>query len=164
MCKDSQSVYFWGDSCLKCPSREWFEAGHVDNAMTQTLYTVQSPTHDITRPWSAGRDYQPGGAYADMVQYLGYAPWVWCFETVEDYYNDWFVIEQMLGLSMWILRVPSDRVRWLSLDAQCENVLPVSAWFHPGPALIRRMGKTPQAIIKAPVCTNWIVSMQPALW
>jgi hypothetical protein len=127
--------------------------------MTQILYTSQAPGHDITKPWVASPEYGAGGAYESLVEYLGYAPWVWCLQHTEDYFNDWFVVEHMQGKSLWVLSVPSDCVLWLSLDAQCENVTPVPIWFSPTPDEIRARSETPQAIIRAPVAADWVLSV-----
>jgi hypothetical protein len=61
---------------------------------------------------------------------------------------------------LWTLSVPYEKIRWCSLEAQCENHLPVEKWFCPYPETIRKHGQTPQALIEFPLKSSYLVKVE----
>ena len=123
-----------------------------------TLYTVQKPGHDITINHRPLEDYRlEGEAYYDIAKYLKWDSWVWTFPEIEDFVNDWLVIEKIAKCDLWTLSVPRDSIRWCALNRQCENVEPIETWFSQDPESIRRAGDIPQGLVKAPINPEWVL-------
>jgi len=126
------------------------------------LYTIQSSDHDITKDCNPLRDYIcPGQPFYNMVQYLGWKHWVWCFESLEDYQNEWLEIERLRNHYLWTLSVSAESVKWCGLNAQCENELPMPEWFGCCAEEMRQRGDIPQALIQKPIDRDWVISIKP---
>jgi hypothetical protein len=54
------------------------------------LYTIQTAGHDITVEHEPLFDYiDDRGAFYDMAQYLKWSYWIWTFEDLRDFDNDY---------------------------------------------------------------------------
>lgn len=125
---------------------------------TVDLYTHQRIGHDITRLFAPLPDYsEVGGAYHDLAQYLSWPTWIWTMPTLADFDNDWFD-GGTSGATLWRLSVPAAAVRWVGLNAQCEQVTPVRSWFYDSAAAVRRAGDIPQGLIQAPIRSEWVIA------
>lgn len=142
-----------------------------------SLYTVQKPGFAISlRQFPSQEFLHAGVAFHTMLfrmaQHVGPNPWkqianhleweAWmgCFEDIQDYNNEWIALENVVRGDLWTLSVPYNEIRWCSLEAQCENHLPVEKWFCPYPEAIRRHGQTPQALIKFPLKASYLVKVE----
>ena len=143
------------------------------------LYTVQKPGLAIAlRQFPSPEFLHAGAAFHTMLfrmaQNVGPSPWhqianhlewdAWlcCFQDIKDYDNVWIALENVVRGDLWTLSVPYEEVRWCSLEAQCENHLPVEKWFCPYPEAIRRHGQTPQALVKFPLKSSHLVKVEPS--
>lgn len=129
-----------------------------------TLYTVQRVGHDITERHEPGENYtDPGGPFYDLAQYLGWAHWVWTFQGLQDFENEWLVMEKMLCCTLWLLSVPKREIRWSDMNLQCNRGMkPVSEWFFKEPKLIREVGHIPEGLVRAPLRREWVKGVLPA--
>jgi len=143
------------------------------------LYTVQKPGFAITLRQSAASEFLDAGmAFHSMLfrmsrdagpdvwqqtaEHLGWRRWISCFQEIQDYDNYWIALENLIRGDLWTLAVPSDEIRWCSLEAQCENYLPVEKWFCTYPEVIQRHHQTPQALIPFPIKPVWLIKVEPA--
>jgi|GEM_PF-745194 len=143
------------------------------------LYTVQKPGFAITLRQYVSHEFLDAGmafhsmlyrmsqdigpdVWQQMAQHLGWQRWVSCFQDIRDYDNYWIALENLTRGDLWSLAVPANEIHWCSLEAQCENYLPVEKWFCSYPEVIRRHDQTPQALIVFPIKPAWLVSVQPA--
>lgn len=141
------------------------------------LYTVQKPGFAIMlRQYPSPEFLDVGLAFHTMLfrmaQHVGPNPWIqiayhlewpsWisCFQDIQDYNNSWIALENLVRGDLWTLSVPFEQIRWCSLQAQCENQLPVEKWFCPYPEIIRRHGQTPQALVKFPLKSSYLVKVE----
>ena len=127
-----------------------------------TLYSLQAPGHDIRGNHPPLNEYGPRGAYEDISKYLKWDSWVWAFPELEDFVNEWLVLEKMRKADLWALSIPRTFIRWCALSLQCENVAPIETWFFQDPESVRAAGDIPEALIKAPVNTQWVLWVRPA--
>ena len=130
-----------------------------------TIYTIQTPCHDITVPHEPTGEYsQETGAYYEMAQYLKWTYWVWAFEDLKDFDNDYMTIEKLhaTGITLWILSVPQEAIKWCALYAHCENRQPLEHWFYSDAKSIRQDGDIPEALIQSPINPAWVVHTMPA--
>jgi hypothetical protein len=95
-----------------------------------------------------------------IANHLEWDAWLCCFQDIKDYDNVWIALENVVRGDLWTLSVPYEEVRWCSLEAQCENHLPVEKWFCPYPEAIRRHGQTPQALVKFPLKCSYLVKVE----
>ena len=141
------------------------------------LYTVQKPGLAIAlRQFPSPEFLHAGLAFHTMLfrmaqnfgpnpwhqiaNHLEWNAWMCCFQDIEDYNNVWIALENVVRGDLWTLSVPYEKIRWCSLEAQCENHLPVEKWFCPYPEAIRRHGQTPQALVKFPLKTSYLVKVE----
>jgi hypothetical protein len=123
------------------------------------LYTIQKPGHSITLRQNVSEQeinqgrlfhrlsyrmnrYAGSDPWYQVAQYLDWTSWASCLEDVQDYNSPWFALENLIQGDLWTLFVPQEKIRWCSLDAQGENLLPVQEWFYPYPENIRNEGET----------------------
>jgi hypothetical protein len=125
-----------------------------------TLYTFQTPGHDITAKQDPRSDYKdPGGPFFIIANYLGWDHWVWAFQKLQDFDNEWLVIEKVRDLSLWVLSVPETEVRWCDMELQCNRGMrPVNEWFLTDPELIREAGHIPEGLVRGPIKREWVKS------
>jgi hypothetical protein len=129
-----------------------------------TLYTFQTQGHDITERHEPGEDYtDPFGPFHLIAEYLGWEHWVWTFQRLQDFENEWLVMDKMRCCTLWVLCVPKREIRWCDMDLQCNRgMIPVSEWFCKKPDLIRGAGHTPEGLVRAPVRREWVKGVLPA--
>jgi hypothetical protein len=128
-----------------------------------TLFTVQIPGHDITARYEPREDYTDRKEpFCGIAEYLGWKHWVWTFPKLQDFDNDWLVMEKILKGNLWELSVPESEIRWCAMDLQCENQRPVEEWLYSEPETIRRMGDIPQGLVKTPIRLEWAKKVEPA--
>jgi hypothetical protein len=127
-----------------------------------TLFTVQTPGHDITVRHGPGEDYtDANGPFCRIAEYLGWKHWAWTFPSLQDFNNEWLVMEKISKGNLWELSVPESEIRWCAMNLQCENQEPVEDWFYPNPESIRAMGDIPQGLVKSPVRSEWVKKVLP---
>jgi len=143
------------------------------------LYTVQKPGFAITVRQYAASEFLDAGMefhsmlfrmsqdagpdiWQQMTQYLEWQRWISCFQDIKDYDNYWIALENLIRGDLWTLAVPANEIRWCSLEAQCENTLPVEKWFCKYPEVIRRHKQTPQALVAFPIKPAWLIKVEPA--
>jgi hypothetical protein len=97
-----------------------------------------------------------------VTKYLDWTSWISCLEDVKDYDSPWFALENLIQGDLWTLLVPQEKIRWCSLEAQGENLLPVQEWFYPDPENIRNEGETPQALVELPIHPDYLKKVEPA--
>lgn len=127
------------------PSPEFLHAGVTFHTMLFRMAQNMGPN-----PWH------------QIANHLGWETWLCCFEAVQDYNNTWIALENLVRGDLWTLSVPYNKIRWCSLEAQCENHLPVEKWFCPYPEAIRRHGQTPQALVKFPPKSAYLIKVEKA--
>lgn len=143
------------------------------------LYTVQKPGFAITLRQYASPEFLDAGmafhsmlfrmtqdvgpnVWQQLAHHLGWQRWISCFQEISDYDNCWIALENLTRGDLWTLAVPPNEIYWCSLEAQCENHLPVEKWFCKFPEVIRRHEQTPQALIPFPIKPAWLVKVEPA--
>ena len=129
---------------------------------TYTLYTVQEAEHDITKKHKPLKEYTDvGEPYYDIAKYLKWDLWVWAFTELKDFENEYFnpVQDIFQNKELWVLCVPEKEIKWCALTQQCENKGPISEWFYTDPDKIRATGNIPQALIRAPIDSKWVVKV-----
>jgi hypothetical protein len=141
------------------------------------LYTVQKPGFAISLRQFVSREFLDVGTafhtmlfrmarhmgpdpWQQIAHHLGWNSWITCFEQIEDYNNEWIAFENLIRGDLWTLSIPLEEIRWCSLDAQCENQLPVERWFCPYPEIIRKHGQTPQALVQLPLRDSGLVKVE----
>lgn len=134
----------------------------MNKADSFTLFTVQTPGHDITVRHEPSEDYtRPEGAFYEMAKYLGWPHWIWTLPNLKDFDNQWLVMERILKMDLWVLLVPETAIRWRAMDLQCENDCPLQNWLYPEPETIRGMGDIPQGLVKSPIEPEWVKEVLP---
>lgn len=124
------------------------------------LYTFQRRGHDISLPHNPPEDYlYKYGPYYDIGKYIRWVYWVWAFQNLDDFDNDWFKpIEDSLEYNaLWLLDVPPCQIKWCGINRQCDRVGSIDKWFFKDPREARLAGDIPQALIKRPVPVEWVV-------
>ena len=100
--------------------------------------------------------------WRQMANHLGWHFWVSCFQRIEDFDNQWIALENLIRGELWTVAIPHENISWCSLEAQCENQLPVEKWFCPYPEVIRKHGQTPQGVVKAPLDSSCLLKVENA--
>lgn len=125
------------------------------------LYTIQKPDHDITRH-SEPLFYYKQSPYSYIADYLGWNQWVWCFQTLQDFDNDWLFTENLLDLTLWILDIPAKKIVWCSLEKHC-NGCDATEEIYPNPTLIRLEDDVPMGLVEKPINPKWVLkTINPA--
>ena len=125
--------------------------------MNIALFTFQKPGHDLTNEHLPLSDYsEPGRPYFEISQFLQWEHWAWCFPEMGFFINnDWTTVP--IGMSLWVLSVPSHEIKWLGLNAYCENSRPVEEMFFYDPVHCLEEGDIPQGLVRMPLNPKWVV-------
>jgi hypothetical protein len=151
----------------------------VKSEQSHLLYTVQKPGFAITLRQPISSEFMDAGIafhtmlfrmarnagpdpWFQLANHLGWHFWISCFQNIKDFDNQWIALENLIRGDLWTLSVPYENIRWCSLEAQCENQLPVGKWLCSYPEVIRKHGQTPQALVKAPLLSSYLIKVENA--
>lgn len=132
----------------------------MNRAKDYELLTFQTLGHDITLRHEPLPEYtEDYGPYSELRKYLKWEQWLWAFQSLADFKNEYFVYDYLTNkeTALWRLRIPAEKIRWCGLLRQCQNERPVHEWFFQNPQSCRTAVDIPQGFVKVPISSTWVV-------